>query len=258
MLHIFIISCPSLINSRLSSIRKIFTSVARAAELSTVTVLREPDEYYCHSYFLNYHYDYGSWDSHIQFCSDEFLSNINHSAFNHLNNTVMSSREMLCTLFPPRRLSISEISISLRHRWIWKHCRKLDGITLVLEDDALIGNPGRFRELLSHLWKIHGLFPYVDYSDNSVVPYPKPSYLYQLEGFELYSLPIAKTRTLLCYSFSNKVMQSVLSNDTCQSLPIDMHLQYLLKKANMAGCVVSHSSLIHGSKVSLHQSAISS
>ena len=202
-IHVYFISCPALVNKRLGNIRRSFNALSENTYIKDITIVHKDDSFYRQQLGEFNFFDDEVWDEHLESCSDIFLENLKNSRSWSQIDKDQANIEIVRNLFPARKLSPSEMSVSLRHRWVWMQSCCSNGISVVFEDDAHVDNCENFNELFSLLPEIHNVAPFIDLADDRVVNYTGPITKYFSNELPFSVIPVARTRTLMAYSYSN-------------------------------------------------------
>jgi len=195
------------------------------------------------------------WETHIALGAPYFSYNLvgGHrptASFPVLYGNVISG---LSNIFPPRRLTKVEHSITDRHHFVLQQISYSEGLGVVFEDDVVIKrespSPARLLAGIARITKPY----YFDLCDTTI-HLPELGKKLQIAGHSSRSLKHAFVRTLQTYALSQGTAKMLMNANIPYSLPADMHLQIIADKIGLPGLSFYESGFLHGSKVGLFSS----
>ena len=231
-MNIIIVTCPSLIASRLApQINQLISTLTSSQSIDSLHIITSVDDKYSQT-ISNYHPEL--WTSQIKSIAPFLYANLltTSSSLSSPSNTDIfyeSSYESdVYKYFPPRELTAVEHSIIARHFHALRLASSFSGRSLILEDDALISHFPNFISLVDFLDSPSYEHFYLDCATNYIPLLPsllKKKYTYKSLAFV--KANIAFTRTLLAYSVSPGLSKLMLDFPCHYALPVDMHYQFL-------------------------------
>ena len=135
-INLIIITCPQLVEKRLSSILKSIISPLSLDLIANCQIINDTDERLFEE-FSHLSYLPELWDDHISQGWLHFFENLvlmNACKLESKHSYINIEKSFI---FPKRRLTNVEHSIIYRHFKAWNIASKQKGLTLILEDDAL-------------------------------------------------------------------------------------------------------------------------
>jgi len=162
--------------------------------------------------------------------------------------------------FRPRKLTKIEQSIVVGHMNLINLCSDSD-ICLILEDDALFEIIDEARDVKAFIAELQYFAMlerpvYIDYNDD-YLPRRRACLdrVSRVSGYYYY--PVGLTRTASAYALNAKAIQIILNETGSYSLPFDLHLQYVLRKAGISGFSKINNLFKHASKNGMYNSSTS-
>ena len=264
-MKIFIISCPHLSEQRLPSLIKGLVPSLETGLIENIELIVGSDEIIAKK--AKEFYEPSSWSKHILLAWPAFYRNIigvqlksskiNKSISDLITNDINHIDPLL--VFPQRNLTPIEISITNRHFLAWKLASHYEGRSLILEDDAIPVNSYQLNQLLLFLNQNFIQDQFIDLADDYIPPVlSKVKDLKQFKDIIYTFRERAIVRTLMAYSITNKLAQSILEFHSGYSLPVDMHLQYLLTSIKASGLTITSPVFTHESKSGKYNSSTES
>ena len=245
-MNIIILTCPQLSSRRVPvQVLQLIGAISRGL-ISNVHIICMDDSKALHLAKVPYKPD--QWTSDIAVGWSSFKENIKAQIEMNAIFNCFPNEPLLHEIFPFRKLTVSEHSITYRHVIAINKIALSTSPCLVLEDDALIEDELLFYELLEALGNFCKYRIFYDLTDNYISI--RRSLLNRLEigGLNFFKQPFAVTRTLMAYAMSPDTARLLISSFKHYSLPIDMQLQVLLAGLCLPGVSIDKSPFRHGSK----------
>jgi len=241
-LDLIIITCPRLASKRLgNSIEQLLLPISHGL-INTVTLITGSE--YNYERTLGIAFRKSLWYDHLEVGWDHFRENIIYSPqLRGTNEAVLKD-----LYFRSRSLTKNERSICYRHIYAWHLAASRDCPVLILEDDIHINSMQKLTELLRFFRLVKLEFGYADLADNYIPITKNRDDRLLSKTLNIYQTSEPKTRTLSAYMVCPSLAKDLLAHSSCISLPIDMHLQYLLVKLGITGLYIEESPFSHGSK----------
>ena len=148
--------------------------------------------------------------------------------------------------FRPRKLTLSEISLTLKHHKALKEIEKSDEPGLIMEDDIIL-RPESKQLIENSFLLCKSEFDYIDLGGGCDLPLFKEDK--QLKKYHRFiKLNIPRSRTTAAYMINSKCAKVLSEGLFPLSMPIDWKYQYLFLKNNIKVGWSNPSAFIHGSQ----------
>lgn len=202
-------------------------------------------------FYKNYDVNHSLWKKQLQLTKNVFLKNKTNK-INNLKDFIKDKyQSYLSKVFTPkwmlpRKLSLSEISLTLKHLSALKQISKLNEPALIIEDDVII--KPITKELIEKAFVLcKQKYDYVDLGGGCNLPLFKNDK--QIKIYENFiDLNIPRSRTTAAYMINAKAANMIAKNLTPIVMPIDWQLQYLFLKYNFRVAWAIPPAFIHGSE----------
>ena len=198
--------------------------------------------------YKNYEVNYSLWNKQLKLTKNIFLKNKiqkidNLKDFLKYKYINLLSKIYMPKWMLPRKLSLSEISLTLKHLAALKQIRKLDEPALIIEDDVII-KPFS-KELIEKAFVLcKQKYDYIDLGGGCNLPLFKNDK--QIKNFENFiDLKIPRSRTTAAYMINANIIAKNLMPIV---MPIDWQLQYLFLEYNFRVAWAIPPAFIHGSE----------
>ncbi len=225
-MKVFILTCPSLASQRLIPMMRQLLPLIDDGLIDDIEIISGTDEALAEE--LGIDYDRTRWQLDIEKAWDIFHGNILSSQ----NISKKVSLNLTATqAIPERALTQSEHSIAMRHIKAIKEIEKQPNTCLDLEDDVIIKNYENVSTLINNVLNGYEKVTYFDLYDDYIPLFDETrSGKKSISGLEFLVQPIAVTRTLMAYAINKPTAERIRESLQKYSLPIDMHLQVVLKE----------------------------
>lgn len=264
-MNIIIITCPSLIGSRLSpQISQLINFLTVSQSIESLHIITSDDEKYLP--FTDF-YQPDLWRFHIQSISPFLYANLLAISSSFSSSSPYSNSDLfkMSSLNPdvnqyflPRKLSFAEHSIFARHFHALRLAASFSAPSLVLEDDALISHPINFGFLVDVLDNANYQNYFLDCTSNYIPLLPSLlENKFHHGSLSFVKSKIALTRTLLAYSIAPHLSRLMLNFPSQYALPVDLHYQFLFKELAISGLSVTSPVFEHTSKTGVYESSTS-
>ena len=155
----------------------------------------------------------------------------------------------------PERISLTNLSLNLKHRYVWQSIIKSNAeYGLVLEDDIIFTDNSieKVLELINN--KNIRFFDYIDLGGGCMLK-PYGVNFKKVRDTSIYSLEIPTTRTTCAYLISRKMATQLIENKQKIMFPIDFQLTYCFNILQSKVGWADPEIFIHGSEHGYYNSS---
>jgi hypothetical protein len=168
-------------------------------------------------------------------------------------NHSLNELEAICSWLRPRALSVSEVSLFLKHRFAWQQIADgPDEWALVAEDDIV-----HFDYSLSYLMKIIDTLPtdseYIDLAGGCGL-FPRIGNRVVNKVF--FEIEPGRDRTTCCALVRKSFVQRLLGNISSICIPVDWHLTHSFARFGTKVYWLDPPLFGHGSEMKIYKSSI--
>jgi len=211
-----------------------------------------------HTEFVG-HYNPSLWSNHINEIA--VIASANHlaaskkgvySSNNQWKKVILSMLNTTPTLFPERVLSRAELEIACKHYLALMLSSQLQTMSLIVEDDALPSDRSlaMLEQCLTNIYSSFDSYSSSYFIDMCCYP--------SIVDLGIPRNILAVTRTLCAYLVSPLSAALLVKHFLPFAIPVDMHVQYLLKLLAHPGVLISRDDCFwNGSLTGSYTSGIS-
>lgn len=201
--------------------------------------------------YKNYEVNNSLWKKQLKLTKNVFLKNKTNKIYNLKDFLKDKYQSYLSKVYTPkwmlpRKLSLSEISLTLKHLEALKQISKLDEPSLIIEDDVIM-KPNS-KELIEKAYFLcKQKYDYIDLGGGCNLPLFENDK--QIKGYgNFIDLKVPRSRTTAAYMINSKSANIIAKNLTPIVMPIDWQLQYLFLKNEFKVAWTNPPAFIHGSE----------
>ena len=201
--------------------------------------------------YKNYEVNHSLWNKQLKLTKNIFLKNKiqkidNFKDLLKYKYTNFFSKIYMPKWMRPRKLSLSEISLTLKHLAALKQISKFNEPALIIEDDVII-KPFS-KELIDKAYFLcNQKYDYIDLGGGcNLTLFENDKQIKSFENF--IDLKVPRSRTTAAYMINPKSANIIAKNLKQIVMPIDWQLQYLFLKHEFKVAWASPPAFIHGSE----------